>query len=780
VDPLPPTEDDTRAGAAAVIPIRRSGLGDDQARSAADRRSGHRRPTPPPQTAVTLLIAAAAGFAGGVASGAPTGLTPLDVAVKSLLPAACVLAGRRTPWPFVALAAVTAAAGSYRSPAALVAVVALGLTLGGWRTAIQQNSLDRSESYQFLSSGRAAVCGSLADIAIRATWPRPALAPSALAAVIVLLILVPAVVVAPPQVRRLVVRSSALVVLAALLLCGLAGFSILQARSPLRLALAATSRGLKYAEADNQAQAIAQFKKADTALRTADSDLDWAAAAEVVPVLSQQVRAIRTAASVGTSLVQAGVSTASSANVQGLSLVDGTFPVGRLESFQPLFRTDVAILNEVHREIGPFSSPWVVGPLRAKLQSEQSKLEEAQHDAGIALLGSEEVPGILGAHGIRRYLLLVENPAESRASGGVIGDYAEVTADAGRLKLVKVGSVEHLDSDGVPPLKRTLPPIPDFVDRYSSFFPQDHWENISMSPDFPTVGAVAEYLYPQSSGVKVNGVISLDPVAMAGLLKITGPVKTKALEQELTSGNIVPFLANQEFIDFKKDSVRIPFVEGLLKQVWRELTSRRLPPAPSLVKDLGPAVKGGHFRMYSTLPAEETFFNDVHIGGAMPPVVGDFVGVVTQNAAGNKMDWYIRRKIVYDATLNLAKRTITSTLTLTLHNSSPSSGLPPEVIDAVHGITTKPGEDLIWVNIYSPWPLASATVNGKRVTMTSQYELGRPVYGAIVPIRSDSTAVLELHLSGTWPSSLSHYSLGWYHQPVLFPDQVSTKLTVIH
>lgn len=714
-----------------------------------------------------------------MASGAPTGLTPMDVALKALLPAACVVAGRRTPWPALALAAVVAAEASYHSPAAIVAVVVFGLALAGWRASRQQGTSNVGEPNALLDLGRAALCGSLADVALRATWPEFSLGPSALAAVIVILLLVPAVAVAPPQVRRVVIRASALALLAGLLLCGVGAFGILQSRGPLRLALAATGTGLKDAEHGNQSEAIAEFNKANTALHTADGDLAWARASELVPVVSQQVRAIRLAASAGTSLVQAGVRTASTANVQALSLVNGRFPVKRLESFQPLFKKDVAILSKVRGELGPFSSPWLVSPLRSKLESEESKLQEAQHDASIALLGSEEVPGILGAHGTRTYLVLVENPAESRASGGVIGDYAEVTADNGKLSLVKVGSVEQLDHDGLPPLKRTLPPIPDFVDRYSSFYPQDNWENISMSPDFPTVGAVAAWLYPQSGGVKVNGVIGLDPVAMAGLIKMVGPIQTTALKEEIGPKQVVSFLANKEFIDFHNNLTRISFVQHLLRQVWHDLTTRHLPPLPTLVKEMGPAVKGGHLKMYSSTPAEEAFFTDVHISGAMPKVVGDFVGVVTQNAAGNKLDWYIRRSIVYDAKLNLPARMITSTLTVTLFNSAPSSGLPPIIIDALKGIQTKPGEDLLWVSIYSPWLLKSATLNGSPVEMTSQYELGRPVYGLIVPIPSDSSAVLRLHLAGTWPSSLSHYVLGMYNQPMLFPDQVSTTATVI-
>jgi hypothetical protein len=783
VDAPPPDGEDPGDGG-SVIPIRGPGSSDDlsepQPHRATARRSRFRRASTRWQTLFILLITIGAGIAGGIASGAPTDLRPFDIALKTLLPVACVIAGRRTPWPFVALAAAVAATASYHSPAAIVAVAIAGLALAGWRAARQRAERDPDGADRLPVVARAAMCGALADVALRATWPRIALGPSVLAAAIVLLLVVPAIVLAPPRRRRLVISVSALVVLIGLLLSALAGFSILHVRSSLRSALADTSSGLKNAEHGNQSKAIIQFKKADTALSSADGDLSWARAAEVVPIVSQQIRAVRVAASVGTSLVQAGVSTAEGASLAHLKLVDGTFPVKTLESYRPLFQKDLTVISTARRQLGPFSSPWLVAPLRSKLASEESKLDEAQHDAVIAFLGSEEIPGILGADGVRTYLVLVENPAESRANGGVIGDYAEVTADAGRLRLVKVGSVSQLNHDGVPPLKRTLPPIPDFVDRYSSYYPQDHWENIPMTPDFPTVGAVAEYMFPQSGGVKVDGVIKLDPVAMGGLIKMVGAVRTTDPKEILDAKNVVSFLADQEFNAFTNNARRVIFVEDLLKQVWHELTTRSLPPLPTLIKDMEPSVQGGHFEMYSSQPSQEAFFDDVHVAGAMPPVVGDFVGVVTQNNAGNKIDWFLRRSITYDATLNLSTKTITSTLTVALHNSAPTSGLSPLIIDGLKGVPTAPGEDLTWVSIYSPWLLQSATVNGKPVTMTSQFELGRPVYGTVVPIQSDTTVVLQLHLDGTWPASLSHYELGWYHQPVLFPDQVSTKVTVIH
>lgn len=772
-------------------------------------------------TGVTALLCVTAGIATALAPGAPTQIHPLDIALKVLLAVACVLAGRFTPWPFVALAAVVATVGSYRSPAALVTVAVFGIAMFGWQAAsrsrryrpalpdrlpapaeesIPRIVLEPLVADELAGAGRprtrrrtpgrlgtswlpvlrAAACGTLVGVDVRSSWPRVSLAPSLVAAVSILLILVPAVVACPRPLRRQVLRWSGLVALAGLLLVLVAGITGYEARSPLRTALDSARSGLVAAEHGDQAAAIADFRKSSSAFQSAENDLAWTRAGEVVPIVSQQVRAVRVATSIGESLARAGLKTASTASVSDLKLVDGAFPIARLEQFQPVFAQDLSVLRTVGTETSSFSSPWLVSALRSRLEAVNSRVQRATHDAQIGLLATKEVPGILGADGLRTYLVLVENPAESRGSGGVIGDYAEITADAGHLHLVKVGSVGNLNRDGVKPKLRTLPDLPDFVDRYGAYYPQDHWENISMSPDFPTVAEVVEDLYPQSGGVQLNGVISVDPVAMAGFLKMVGPVTSKGLDVEVTQANVVSFLAHDEFVRFPDNSLRVQFVEGLLKKVWHELTSRPLPAVPKLVKDLEPAVKGGHLLMYSASSGAESFFDQIHVSGAMPPVDGDFVGVVTQNSAGNKIDWYLRRTIDYDATLNLQWHTITATLTVKLHNTAPTSGQPAVVIDGAAGVNTAPGESLTWVNLYTPWQLSgTATLNGHPLMMESQYELGRQVYSAIIGIPSGATDVVTVHLTGSWPASLSHYELSWYHQPVLFKDVISSKVSVI-
>src|SRR5512142_86475 len=54
------------------------------------------------------------------------------------------------------------------------------------------------------------------------------------------------------------------------------------------------------------------------------------------------------------------------------------------------------------------------------------------------------VPPMLGADGPRRYLVVVQNDAESRATGGIISGFGLLTADHGRLRLDDISGNQSL------------------------------------------------------------------------------------------------------------------------------------------------------------------------------------------------------------------------------------------------------------------------------------------------------------------------------------------------
>jgi hypothetical protein len=741
-----------------------------------------------PESAPFLVfgIALASAIAGGLAHGSPTGISPFDVALKAVFGASLALAAISAAWPWLLAASIVAVLGSLGQPTVIPAAAVLAVALGGSLSVLRKQnpavsgvSRHRTAPRAGLWPAKAAVGAVIAQVALRFGWPHVSLVPSVVAAAAALLVFVPGVVGAPRRLRRWVVPACAAVLLAAVALTAIAGVSVLRARSSIETGLQATETGLHAAERGDQGVARAHFATAGVDFAAASHDLAWARGGELVPGVAQQVRAMRAAAAIGVDLARTAFVTAENGNVDALRVSDGTFPVKALENLEPVFVSDIASLQSSLQQTGPFHSPWLVSPLKAKLDSEVRKLVRAEHDATTALLAARAVPGMLGADGPRRYLLLFENPAESRASGGVPGDYAEVTAVEGRLSLVKVGSTVTLESIGNPAGKHLIGPE-DYLARYSQFEPEDYWANVPMSPDFPSVGEVAANLYPECGGAKVNGVISLDPVAMAGLLAAIGPITAPQWPGPVDADNAVVILAHDQYIHFGTDgSLQVQFVHALIKSLWLGLVTRKLPSLPTLANDLLPALRGGHLLLYSETPQAERFFEAVHVAGSMPPVHGDFLGVVTQNADGNKIDWYLRRSIDYRAVLNQTTDQITAVLTLKLHNLSPTSGLPPIIIDPASGGTTTPGESELYVSIYSPWEEDGSSLDGIPLVMTDQQELGRFVYSAFVMVPAGGTATIVLHLVGSW-NPREHYHLGMYHQPLLFADHVSTSVKLTH
>ena len=129
-------------------------------------------------------------------------------------------------------------------------------------------------------------------------------------------------------------------------------------------------------------------------------------------------------------------------------------------------------------------------------------------------------PGMLGADGQRNYLLMIQNNAEVRASGGIPGALAILTLDNGKLTLGAQSSASELGQMSPP-----LSVDPEQEQIYSSRL-GEYMHDVNLTPDFPTAASTAQAIWEKKTGQRVDGVISLDPVALSYLLKATGPVKS--------------------------------------------------------------------------------------------------------------------------------------------------------------------------------------------------------------------------------------------------------------
>jgi hypothetical protein len=261
------------------------------------------------------------------------------------------------------------------------------------------------------------------------------------------------------------------------------------------------------------------------------------------------------------------------------------------------------------------------------------------------------------------------------------------------------------------------------------------------------------------------------------LLHLTGPVTVPSWDEPITAENAERVLLLDQYAQ-PASAVRGEFQGEVAEAVWAKLTTGDLASADELVDLLAPAVRGRRLQVFSSDAEAEAFFTRVDAAGVIAPVRGDYLGVVTQNLGGNKIDWFLRREVSYDLEYDPDSRRASGTVRIVLHNDAPSEGYSPLVIGSIEGFTTQSGSNRTWLNVYSALRVRDATVDGQPLTLLSGQELGRNVYWSELVLAPGSTTTIELAVEGTLDAAESgdSYHLDILGQPVVGNDRLSVTL----
>lgn len=711
------------------------------------------------------VVAAAAALAGASARPAATGIEALDFLLRAALCAAAVLlAAHARPWALPLAAAVALAAAGSQGPAAELTAAAFGIALGAAAARIE---------VPFVNAVAAAL---VTQAALRLEGSDSPRTTAYFAAAALLVLVVAGAARLPDQHRRRLLKAAG----AGLGLAAVAGLlgllSAALARPAVEDGIRAAATGLDAARNGDSSASSKRLAEAGDDFAGARSHLDawWARPALAVPGVARQLQALRAMAASGVALSRAGARAVAAVDTDDLKLTNGTVPLDQVEALRAPTRRAFTALAVADARLGRVRSPWLVTPLAGRLDTLSDRVEKARAGVRNAMVALDVAPGLLGAKGPRRYFLAIQTPAEQRGSGGLIGNFGEISANAGKLTLDRVGRDSELNAGGDPASRKLVAP-PDYTARYARFDVDLLWQNITMSPDFPTVARAISSLYPQSGGTPVDGVVSMDPLGLAALLKVIGPVEVPSWPVPITGDNAGQILLFDQYLKLE-GAPRVAFLGQVTAAVWERLTSTTASVA-DLGRALGPIIAEKHLMLASTRPEEERALLDLGVAGAMVPVRGDFFGLVTQNAGGNKIDWYLRRAVDYQASVDPATGRITSKVRVTLRNEAPTKGPPPYVIGNLTIPPLPTGSNKSYVSMYSPLFLAGARVDGTERFMESELERDRNVYSTYVVIPPGGSVEIELDLEGQMDVGQG-YRLTLHRQPFLAPDAVTTSLEV--
>ncbi|MBS3909303.1 MAG: DUF4012 domain-containing protein [Actinobacteria bacterium] len=387
------------------------------------------------------------------------------------------------------------------------------------------------------------------------------------------------------------------------------------------------------------------------------------------------------------------------------------------------------------------------------------------------------LPGVMGGEGKRRYFLAIQNNAELRATGGLIGNYGLLTVDNGAIKLDEFDEILAIDNPAKP-----IDAPEDFAARYSRFEGARIWSNVNMSPDFPTVSRVLLKFFESVRGEKLDGVITIDPVGLSYLLDAIGPLTLADTGVTIDSGNAVEWTLVKAYKDFPQRDTRKDFLADIAQAVWGRIITGQVADKSKLVEQFGLALSEKHMALYSTDESEQKIAESLGYAGELMPTTNDYLQVVMQNHGANKVDIYMHQEIKHTIDLRPDGSGL-ATLSIDISNKTPASGLPTYVTGE-NSLGAKGGLSNTWLSVYVPKgaQLLSAKLDGEAGVIEINREKDKTVFSRYVKVPPGANKVVELSYELPYvlvfDKSGIDYRFDWQAQPVINKPTVTSRVTL--
>ncbi|HWC35173.1 MAG TPA: DUF4012 domain-containing protein [Mycobacteriales bacterium] len=485
--------------------------------------------------------------------------------------------------------------------------------------------------------------------------------------------------------------------------------------------------------------AAAQAKAAAAHARTTGPA--WWVGAHV-PGLSAPLGTIRAIAATGHLLSQQAlpeiVAGGTALDPQRLRIGPDRIDLNRLSQAARPLNQALPAVSAARARVAGLSGSWL-GPVASGRRSLVKQLTSLEGTLRDTVTATQLMPNMLGGAGPRTYLVVFEGDNEVRGLGGILGGYGLLTARDGRLQFASFGS--DLDFHGITAqvnLGR------QFEAAYGGTDPYRAVQDADVSQHFPYAARIWTSMAAQRLGVQVDGVLAMDPVMLARVLDVVGSVRT-ADGTVLTGRNLVRMLdvgVYQRF-DSGYRGVDTPqrkaFFVAAAKAVTQAALHRRIN-STRLLHALARSAGEHRLVAFSARPAEEARLGATPLGGVLAKTDRPFAQVTLTNDSATKMGYFLHSSVVYRRSTCAAT---TSTVTFTLHNAAPASGLPEYMTrgvqwgDAPH----PPGSEMLIVSLYSTQgsSLANVTYDGQPYGRYTTSVRGHPVTETSVTIRPGQT-----------------------------------------
>jgi hypothetical protein len=506
-------------------------------------------------------------------------------------------------------------------------------------------------------------------------------------------------------------------------------------------------------DSEAAANTSAQLSEHTKEARQAAADPLWTLAG-ALPFLGQNFQAVSTIATSADEVARQGVapvvSTLKSLDWEKLTPNEHGVDLAPLKAAEPKLTASAYVVSRTAERLDQLDSSALLPQISQPLLQAREQLDLLQEGLVTASDAAKIAPEMMGSANTRRYLLLIQNNAESRATGGIPGALAVLEVDKGKLALV--GQTSATDLGAMSP---TIPVEPEQQLIYSARLGK-FMQDVNLTPDFPTSAETALSMWKQKTGDNLDGVISIDPVALSYLLNATGPVQLNPdvrevigsrLPTELSARNVVKTLLSDVYSDIADPKMQDIYFADVAKELFSALSAGK-SNASQLISGVTRATDEGRIMLWSAHQEEQSVIGKYAVGRSItgPSTSPAQFGVYFNDGTGAKMDYYVKRtvQLIEACPANgyaEVKVRVTST------NTAPKDAATtlPEYVTGGGVFGVPAGSVQTNITAYGPVQsnVETAFVAGKKTGFASQHHAGRPVGTVTVQLAPGQSQTVE-------------------------------------
>lgn len=393
--------------------------------------------------------------------------------------------------------------------------------------------------------------------------------------------------------------------------------------------------------------------------------------------------------------------------------------------------------EEAEHDLSAQETDGFVGPLKDRFVEFRDEVASASDALGSAETATQLLPAMLGGDKERHYLLVFQNNAEIRATGGLPGAVAYLGAKRGKFTLEGQQTGGSFGEADEPALPLTDEEEALYTEVLGTWF-----TDANMTPDFPRA---ADLMRARSLKINpdqpVDGVVMIDAVAISYLLEAAGPITVDGIE--LTSDNVVDEMLHKVYLRYEESYLQDAFFGAAVATAFDKFTSGVGDPKV-LLTSLTRAVNERRISVRSAHDNEQEAIAGTVIAGELTrpdDATAPSIFFSVNDTTGAKMSYFLRYDVDVQAT-SCADGVQSYDASATLSSVAPKNAAEfPYYVTGGGEYGVAPGTELVTIRIFAPTggEIGGLVFEGEEQEFVTAEQDGRPIGIAFVQLSPGQT-----------------------------------------